>query len=402
MKFPFISRSRHETESARLKEKIEKAEAKQTRLAQKMASATTRYNREFQRATGLEQLCEQRIREIEHLQSAMEELRLSRKRLLDELGAARRAMTPYEGRAVPIILGFDIEPDDRVVDLKNPSWHSTIELFARVDHLRRTLSAAAGGAPVRFTWFPRADPQVEKANGSSTWALTHFRKQWQTLTDAGDEIGLHMHPWKWDAETEEWCQDHADEAWVAACTRSSLAAFRQVFGSAPGCYRGGDRYLSNDVVRILEEEGVRVDLTLERMPEVPKLVPAERGTGVIPDGTSIPVRAYTPSSADFRVPGHSTKTGLGILPLTSYEGGALSPWISNVVFEEALGHLLERVATNAPDAPTHLAFVARANIVMLPEWEDFTENLRSLARRVWEGRAFFATGSETWAVVAPR
>lgn len=140
----------------------------------------------------------------------------------------------------------------------------------------------------------------------------------------------------------------------------------------------------------LLEEGVRLDLTLERMPEVPRLLAFERGTGIIPDGTSIPLRAYRPSSHDFRLPDPTKTTGLGMLPLTPYEHGSLSPWLPNTVFEEALDRLLGNVpsatGTQSPESPTHLAFVVRTNLADSPLWDAFVENALSLARRVSEGK----------------
>ena len=41
--------------------------------------------------------------------------------LLDKQSLLSKATQPYEGRAVPIVLGIDVEPDRRVVDLADPS-----------------------------------------------------------------------------------------------------------------------------------------------------------------------------------------------------------------------------------------------------------------------------------------
>ncbi|QIF04029.1 hypothetical protein [Roseimicrobium sp. ORNL1] len=408
MKFPLVSRSHHQAETARLKEKLEEklahTEKKQQQTAEKLQLASAKTKQEQQRATVLENLCEGRLRQIEGLHAEVADLRRSRLKLLDDLSRARMALHPYTGPAVPVIIGVDVEPDARVVDLNNPSWDSTPKFFKKAEELRKLLSATADGAPVKFTWFPRADPQVEKANGSATWALEHFRKDWDRVLSAGDEIGLHMHPWRWDERTGDWCQDHADEAWVLHCVRSSIAAYRAVFGTTPASYRGGDRYLSNAVMRLLEEEGVRLDLTLERMPEVPRLLASERGTGLIPDGTSIPLRAYRPSPHDFRLPDPTKTTGLGMLPLTPYEHGSLSPWLPNTVFEEALDRLLGNVGNttgnSSPESPTHLAFVVRTSIADSPYWDTFVENTLSLARRVREGRTEFAAASEAWNMAA--
>lgn len=399
MKFPFVSRSRHTSALSRVKEEKERVEEKAAQLLAK-------YEKERGRTGALKKLCEERfslcedrLREMESLQSQMAELRRSRVHLLDQLSLSRENTAPYTGRSIPTIIGIDVEPDARIVDLNDASWRGTSELFRRLPELRRLLSGAAGGAPVRFTWFPRADPQVEKSNGSATWAFEQFKTEWEAVLAEGDEIGLHMHPWRWDEQSGGWCQDHADEAWVISCVRSSIEAYRAVWGKTPACYRGGDRYLSNAVVRVLEEEGVAVDLTLEKMPEVSRLVASERGTGVIPDGTSIPVRAFRPSPNDFRAPDPERTTGLAMLPLTSYEKKSLSPWLPNTVVEDELDRMLTHLPKTGPESLTHLAFVIRANLVCLPQWDDFVENALSLARRVRERRLAFATASESWGLI---
>jgi hypothetical protein len=175
--------------------------------------------------------------------------------------------------------------------------------------------------------------------------------------------------------------------------RSSIDAYRRIFGGAPAAYRGGDRYLSNAVVRLLEEEGVQLDLTLERMPGVARLVDAERGTGDIPDGANVPLGAYRPSSADFRVPDPGRTSGLAMLPLTAHDGKTLVPWLPNVLFEEALDQLLGEAPGNGL---THMAFVARSDLAKLAVWDTYVENVMSLARRVREGRLVFATASRAW------
>jgi len=250
---------------------------------------------------------------------------------------------------------------------------------------------------VPLSWFPRADPQVAIANGDASWALKEFAREWQRVSDAGDEIGLHMHPWRWNEAEGWWSQDHGDEDWVCDCLHSSLAAYRKHFGETPSSYRGGDRFLSQAVVEILEAEGVLVDLTLERMPAVQRLVEAEHGSGSIPDGTTIPSRAYRPSANDFKQADAKKSKGLGMLPLTAYEGASLSPWLPNTIFEDELQGLMEK-----NEAPTHLAFVVRADIAETPSWDHFIENTQSLARRVRQKHLLFTTASQAWQMAAPQ
>jgi hypothetical protein len=340
----------------------------------------------------LVQLCEDRLGYIGQLRSEIIELRRLRSGLLEEVSTLRSVAAPFRGPAIPVVLGVDVEPDARVVDLSNPSWDATTAFFSKIVDLRDRAKAISEAA-LHITWFPRADPQVEISNGSADWALKHFEAEWRAVQCEGDEIGLHMHPWRWDDAARGWCQDHADEGWVLQCARSSIDAYRKAFGNTPAAYRGGDRHLSNAMVRLLEEEGVQLDLTLERMPGVARLVEAERGTGDIPDGANIPQSAYRPSFQDFRVPDPGKTSGLIMLPLTAYDGKTLVPWLPNTLFEEALDRLLAA----APESGlTHLAFVARSDLATLSLWETYVENVMSLARRVREGRLILTTASEAW------
>ena len=379
MRFPLMLRSRH-------RQLAEEAVASARREAER-------------RISELAEHCDGRQAEIERLQAQARDLSRSRIVLLDGLSLSRASLRPFAGPAVPVVVGVDVEPDARVVDLADPSWRSTALFFEKMPRLRRQFAEASGGSGLRVTWFPRADPQVAKANGNAAWALEHFGKDWQAVRQAGDEIGLHMHPWRWDDHKMSWCQDHAAESWVLSCLDVALNAYRHAFGGVPAAYRGGDRFLSNALAATLLDRGVEVDLTLERLPATARLVERENGTGSIPDGTGIPLHAYHASAQDFRTPA-THDTGLGMMPLTAYGDGTLVPWLPNTVFETELDRLL--LDTEAAAVPTHLAFVARSDLATDTLWANFVGNLMSLARRVREGRLTSVTGSEAWRIARPR
>lgn len=374
MKLPLVLRSYHDAKTALWKKRFEEVERsaqaarqKSAKIAANLTKVTEDHARSKKQVEQLVQLCEERLRDIRLLRENMNELRAYRSAFLDQQCDARIASAPYRGPAVPVIVGIDVEPDHRVVDLADPSWRRTSLLFAKLPAFRERLRVAAGDAPVHFTWFLRADHQVEIANGRASWALEHFADHWRTLSASGDET------------------------WLIACLRSAIATFRQHFGKPPACYRGGDRFLSAAVVRQLEKEGVRVDLTLERMPEVTRLDETERSTGVIPDGSRVPVQAFRPSNTDHCMPDPGKKSGLGMIPLTAHQDRTLKPWLPTPDFETALDQLLEK-----PEQLTHLAFVVRSDISEAQQWDDFIENTVALARRVKEGRLVFMTASEAW------
>lgn len=409
MKFPFVLRSRRDADVDRLQQETARAIEGLSRRVEELTAlcedrlrslkdlqaAQDRWQQEKEQ---LIQLCEGRQRDIEKMRGFEGELRHSRAKLLDQLCETRIASAPARGHALPVILGIDIEPDLRVVDLDDPSWRGAVDLFAMLPEFRARLQAAAGNAPVRLTWFPRADPAIRFVHGRETWALERFAENWQAAKAAGDEIALHMHPWRWDGEKAEWYQDYGNEQWVEECLRTAISAYREFFGATPASYSTGDRFLSNGIVRVLEEEGVQIDLTLERMPIGANDFPAsERRTGSIVETSQVPLHAFYPSSADYRVPDPDKSSGLALLPLTAFRDRTLNPWLPNTLFEEGLDELL-----NSTPEPTHLAFMGRSDIIHQPEWEHFVENSLSLARRVREGRLAFMTAKEAWEQIRAR
>jgi len=52
------------------------------------------------------------------------------------------------------------------------------------------------GSPVHFSWFLRMDPQITHTYGSPDWVVTRYPKLIEGLDAAGDELGLHVHPWR--------------------------------------------------------------------------------------------------------------------------------------------------------------------------------------------------------------
>ena len=395
MKFPLVWRSRFEREVAGLRSALNTAR-EQTRLAKDSATECRQK---------MKALAALRARESGHFQAQSESLGWSHSRVLEELVEAKKAWHHCQeggrppanlgsgspGQPIPLVIGIDVEPDKREVDLADPSWRGTEMFFRCLPGLLERLRRIAGVDEIPLTWFLRADPQVKTSNGRSDWAFDHFASEWREAMKRGDEIGLHVHPWRWEADTGTWTADHENADWISHCVAMGIEGFRSSFGAPPTSYRGGDRFLSNQVCRQLEAAGVEVDLTVERMPAVERLVSHERGTGCIPEGLSAPSHAYWPSDEDYRRPGPVRASGFGILPLTSYPGGTLIPWMTHTDFRNGLEwNLIDR------SQMTHLAFVVRSDITISSRWEDFCLNLEALSRKVREEGLVFAAGTQAW------
>jgi hypothetical protein len=285
-----------------------------------------------------------------------------------------------------------LEPDKREIEKHGAIWDGAVEFFRRLPELRQRINAIAGsGGPFVFTWLTRADPQIGIINGDTEYAFRHFAEELRTAVAAGDEIGLHVHPWRWSDSHGRWMQDHANDEWINHCIQVAFDTYRSHFGKAPVSYSNGDRFMSNAVVRKLNEMGVKLDLSLERLPGAERLVSFELDTGSIPDTSRVPNRAYRPSTDDFQRPDPSRRDGVILMPQTAYPGGHLPAWAPPAIFERAL----ELTLMNRAEL-THLAFVVRTDVALAPSWDVFVANAETLARYAKEGTLYFTTGEKAW------
>ncbi len=222
----------------------------------------------------------------------------------------------------PVVLCVDVEPDDRRPAPGRASWRG---YHARWEALRRERErlAEATGAPVRWSWFLRIDPQAQAAADSPAGAAGVEPSRLDAMHAAGDSIGVHMHPFR--AERAGWVTDYEDDRWVDDCVRASLEAFEAATGLVCRSFRFGDRWLDGRRVRLLETLGVRVDLSVEPGHfGVPTVVAREPHRGAWPDGARAPRRPYRPSLDDAMRPDAGRAGGLLELPVTTvFKDG---PW----------------------------------------------------------------------------
>ena len=226
---------------------------------------------------------------------------------------------PTASGQIPIVLGVDIEPDERSVDRNHPRpWTGFEQLTATLTDVRRRVTAQTGRT-VRFSWFVRMDPQVAETYGDPAWFVkrhTDLVEQWLT---AGDDIGVHPHTYRWDAARGAWLIERTDQEWVDRCIRTSFAAFEAVFHRASYAYRMGDRSLSNASLALAETLGARIDLSVEPgYIESPGIFRHELQTGTLPDYTHAPQWPYQPSPADFLRPDPTAARRIWMLPVSTW------------------------------------------------------------------------------------
>lgn len=234
-------------------------------------------------------------------------------------GSSRRNVFRGGGReAVPIVLRVDAEPDPFFTDRKRPEpWRGYEEALRFFAALRPRLEGASGRG-CHLTWLFRSDPQIAETYGSASWAFETYRSSVCRLEQEGDEIGLHVHAFRWIEREGAWCVDHGNQDWVDRCVAMGLTAFFETRDRGCSAFAFGDRWLSNQTVSYLDERGVQYDLTLEPgAPSIPTYHPGRLYTGRLPDYRRVPRHPYRPSKHDYRLPSPDRREGIWMVPLST-------------------------------------------------------------------------------------
>ena len=107
-------------------------------------------------------------------------------------------------KKIPILICIDVEPEARQIDSAAAvDWNGFEETASLFSEIRPRLEEATG-APARYSWFFRMDPQVKHTYGAAGWVATRYREAIGKLESAGDELGLHTHAWRWDEGSRRW------------------------------------------------------------------------------------------------------------------------------------------------------------------------------------------------------
>jgi len=219
--------------------------------------------------------------------------------------------------AIPVLINIDCEPDARETTPGRPEpWDGFERCFDFVSE-KRAAMAAYLGAPVQFTWFWRVDPQVAHTCGSADWGLRTYAQQVAHLKACGDEIGLHVHLWRWNVEKARWIADYDDRAWIEACIRDGIVDFERATGEPPELFSMGDGWHNQRSVQLIEQLGVRIDCTLEPGCEGHSLAPGELSVGDVPDRRAMPTAPYRPATSDFLQPDARGHRSLVLFPMST-------------------------------------------------------------------------------------
>lgn len=224
-------------------------------------------------------------------------------------------------KKIPVIMCIDVEPDAREIDPSERSdWDGFIEAYHFFDQLRPKLESATG-APARFSWFLRMDPQIEHTYGSPSWIVTRYPEIFRELIVAGDELGLHTHAWRWDEVSDRWVVEHGNQNWIDHCVRFSFEAFQHAIARPCYSFRFGDHWMNDETMRLVEELGARFDLTLEPGCQRRGNRNSELSTGTLPDYRSVPRHPYRPAIANFKEVGFTDGRQIQVIPLSTAKPG---------------------------------------------------------------------------------
>ncbi|MFL5782633.1 MAG: hypothetical protein ACJ760_15050 [Thermoleophilaceae bacterium] len=291
----------------------------------------------------------------------------------------------------------DVEPDERAPAEPTP-WrgfeHVSREL---VPPLRQRLSQLTG-RPFAMSWGVRMDEQVARVWGSSVWAAEEYGEDLRALAAQGDQIGVHVHPWRWDDEAGRWTVDHRPASAARAVT-DGLDAYEAAFGRPAKAFRAGDGAMSGAMLEVLAARGLDVDTTLEHGVTQWKPFEGETVDGEPFDSWRVPTGPFRSSPATFPDPDPTSDADPLLMPLTGGPArrgrwaGTLVPGTHPTFFAvRLLGILLRR-------RPRVLVFAVRGDEELIQAWDVVVKNLEHLARH--EGARFTTVGEAAALVGKP-
>lgn len=325
-------------------------------------------------------------------------------------------------QSIPVTLCIDVEPDRPFNHRSNPMpWEGYLRAVDFFSGFREELERVSAG-PVHLSWFYRMDPQVAEIHGDPGWVISNYRDRFEVLAGAGDEAGLHVHPFRWSKEADTWIQDYGNQSWVEHSVQMAFESFRRELKRGCVSFRFGDRWMNNRTFRLLESLGVCYDMTLEpgsrKMTSYHDSIPH---TGFIPDQRKVPQHIYRPAQSDYQHSDVSRCDGPFVLPVSTapihlvsstvyrkppmftwpfyrlFKPQRVSHWTHTLniaanpaVFRSVLKHHLQTLRSN------HLVIPARSHIFTSAE---FTGNVRTNLRALsseYNDRTFrFTTPAET-------
>jgi hypothetical protein len=236
-----------------------------------------------------------------------------------------------------IVIGCDCDPDrprfggTRIDQRLSPhKWRGVSEGIPCLKKLCEKVKDRMGHAP-KYTWCVRCDQQIKQIYGSPSWVLSEFLDRWNDLEGQGDEVGWHLHLWRWHEARNCWRQEISDENWICKNMEEGYQSFRKAWGKPPTCLRTGWTFHSNLTMNKANELGITVDFSA--LPGFSSsLSPDSKRFENYVDWEVTPAFPYHPSSKDYRRPTLNEKESLNLIeiPCSVLESALLS-FLDNTV-----------------------------------------------------------------------
>lgn len=268
---------------------------------------------------------------------------------------------------IPIAICIDVEPEKRAIDPNIVAdWVGFERTFEFFEELRPRLEDATRSA-VHFSWFVRMDPQIAHAYGSPAWPVIRYRRLFDRIAASGDEIGLHIHAWRWDEGLDGWIADMGDQEWVDHCVCMGFDAFKQSLNRPCQSFRFGDHWMNDATLDLVEKLGARFDLTAE--PGRKALFLPEPYTGCPPDYTRVPRRPYHPSKVNFTECSNAQSRELWSVPLSTCNPDQVLSFLTENGDGRRPASFLDKLKMRAASISNNYeGFLDRADLEVIVGW----------------------------------
>ena len=230
----------------------------------------------------------------------------------------------FDRRAIPAFLSIDVEPDAfQLTGEPGDHWPGYAAVCEFIADLRQAIAQASGVKPA-FGWYFRTDPQIGQVFGRADFALTAYPERVAALREEGDYFGVHAHTLRWSETRRLWVHDFGDRQWQRHCTQFALDAFAAWNGAPAQLFRAGAGFLSNEIVDVLDTNGVAADLSLEPVDGRPAhatwvgtAIDRSPMVGEFTNCMAAPKTPYRPSRADFLKADPATTRRILMIPLSA-------------------------------------------------------------------------------------